>query len=82
MILPTKHLKTDRALISVGAEILRLLNRPKTVSKVWDEFRKTIPHQRQKSPINYDWFILSIDLLFILDAITFERGLLVKRVKQ
>jgi hypothetical protein len=82
MILPTKHLKTDRALISVGADILRLLHRPKTISKLWDEFRKTVVNQTQRSPINYDWFILSIDLLFILGAVSFERGLLSKRVEQ
>ena len=35
MILPTKGLALDRALLSVGAEVLRRLDRPKTVSRLW-----------------------------------------------
>ena len=39
MILPTKHLREDQALIAVGAELLGLLDEPKTVSRLWDELR-------------------------------------------
>jgi hypothetical protein len=81
MILPTKHLRTDRSLISIGAEILRILTQPKTISKVWDEFRVTPLTQKDKASINYDWFILSIDLLYVLGAVSFERGLLQKKAK-
>ena len=81
MILPTKHLRTDRAIISIGAEILRILTKPKTISKIWDEFRILPSISKQKKPVNYDWFILSIDLLFTIDAVSFERGLLQKRSK-
>lgn len=41
MILPTKHLREDRALIAIGAELLRLLDEPKTVSRLWDELKRT-----------------------------------------
>jgi len=30
------------------------------------------------APINYDWFILALDLLFLVGAIEFERGLIRK----
>ena len=36
MILPTKHIRPDRALIGVGAEVLGLLVQPMTVSGLWD----------------------------------------------
>lgn len=74
MILPTKGLALDRALLSVGAEILRRLDRPKTVSRLWDQIR-----HRQSSlleTIAYDWFLLSLDWLYLCGAIEFEDGLI------
>jgi hypothetical protein len=72
MILPTKGLALDRALLSVGAEVLRRLDRPKTVSRLWDQVR-----HRQRSlleSVPYDWFLLSLDLLYICGAVDFEDG--------
>jgi len=72
MILPTKGLALDRALLSVGAEVLRRLDRPKTVSRLWEQMR-----QRQSSlleAISYDWFLLALDLLFLCGAVDFEDG--------
>jgi hypothetical protein len=72
MILPTKGLAADRALLSVGGEVLRRLDRPATVSRLWEQIR-----QRQSSlleTIPYDWFLLSLDLLFILGAVELEDG--------
>ena len=81
MILPTKHLSEERALLGIGAEILRLLNSPKTVSRLWDEL-KHIKNGRSSGPtFTYDWFVLSLDLLYILNAIELERGR-VRRVER
>lgn len=35
MILPSKHLPQDRALLTVGAHVLTFLAHPKTVSALW-----------------------------------------------
>ncbi len=74
MILPTKHLRADRSLLGVGAEILPLLDQPKTVSRLWEEFRKRRERQPGVAPISYNWFVLSLDLLFTLGIIVFEGG--------
>lgn len=80
MILPTKHLSEEKALITLGAEVLRLLDEPKTISRVWDELRR--PSLCTRFPaITYDWFVLSLDLLYILNAIDLERGRLRKVVR-
>jgi hypothetical protein len=71
MILPTKGVPPRRALIAVGGEVLRLLSETKTVSRLWDDYRK------QAAPtgeVTFDWFVLSLDLLFILGAIEYDRG--------
>jgi hypothetical protein len=79
MILPTKHLRPERALVTIGANLLRSLSEPMTVSRLWDEIR-TRPNDRagQFAPVNYDWFVLALDLLYMVGAVEFERGLIRK----
>lgn len=92
MILPTKHLREDQALIAVGGQLLSLLDEPKTVSRLWDELRRVRveatasvatrwgPAMQRRQPqdgrcnIPFDWFILALDLLYLLGAIELERG--------
>jgi hypothetical protein len=78
MILPTKHVRADRALIGVGAEVLDILKRPMTMSRIWDEVRGRRTQYAPTAPIDYKWFILSLDLLYIIGAVDFDRGLVRK----
>lgn len=75
MILPSKHIAADRALLTIGAEILILLERPRTASYVWDVLRRKREHGRV---FGYDWFILALDLLFMLGAIEYKGGSLTR----
>jgi hypothetical protein len=72
MILPTKGLALDRALLSVGADVLRRLDKPKTVSRLWDQVRHR--HSSLLESVPYDWFLLSLDLLYLCGAVDFEDG--------
>ncbi|HBI57074.1 MAG TPA: hypothetical protein DDY38_09635 [Firmicutes bacterium] len=78
MILPSKHLSQERALLTVGANILQHLNESKTVSGLWEDCRggKT---EAKKIILSFDSFILALDLLYILGAIELHEGLLVRR---
>ena len=78
MILPTKRLDEDRALLSVGAEILGLLDEPKTVSRLWDELQRSRNQRFGVRTITYDRFVLALDLLYALGALEMKRGLLRK----
>ncbi len=73
MILPTKHLPHHNSLLAIGAEVLRHLDEPKTVSRLWSEVSDT-RKAKQISPITYDWFVLALDLLFMLETVDFDRG--------
>lgn len=75
MILPTKHIRPERALLTLGAEILGCLGRPKTVSRLWDDVRSGRVTGDIRLGVSYDWFILALDLLFMLGALEFENGL-------
>jgi DNA-binding transcriptional ArsR family regulator len=71
MILPTKGISTETALLTVGARILDLLREPKTVSRVWDELSRAAVVQ---PTITYDWFVLALDMLYAMGLLELERG--------
>ncbi len=82
MILPTKRIRADQALILVGGRILRLLYEAKTISRLWEEIKKMYAVQNKNEfRISYDWFILSIDFLFTIGAIDFDDGL-IRKIKR
>ena len=75
MILPDRNIAPDRALLTIGGMIFDRLAEPMTVSRLWDEIRER--HRRR--PISYVWFLLSVDLLFALNLVWFDRdGLLMR----
>jgi len=81
MITPTKHLTPDRSLIYVGAEILSLLEQPKTTSGLWHEIRQMRQARGERTRFTFDWYVLALDLLFVLGAINLEGGELFRRTQ-
>nr|VFJ68972.1 MAG: hypothetical protein BECKFW1821C_GA0114237_10179 [Candidatus Kentron sp. FW] len=80
MILPSKHLSQDRALLTIGARILGGLEYPKTVSATWEEFNTRTEETSPTIPsIGYDYFVLALDLLFLMGAIELRDGLLYRK---
>ncbi|MCY4277779.1 MAG: hypothetical protein OXE81_08105 [Gammaproteobacteria bacterium] len=80
MILPTKHIRAERAIIGIGGRLLELLHEPMTVSTLWDALRKRRSIEAPNAPISYDWFILTLDFLFMIGAVEIQRGLLSRTV--
>ena len=81
MILPTKRLGIERAMLTVGAEILELLTEPKTVSRLWDELGRVMSERSSTRIVNYNWFVLTLDLLYMLGALEMDHGR-IRRTKQ
>lgn len=80
MLMPTKHIKTENAIIGVGGSLLRLLNRDKTVSRLFHDVQEE-RDENGLSTIDFSWFLLSLDFLFIIGVIRFEGGV-IKKVKR
>lgn len=78
MILPTKHSGYDRSLLVVGAKVIQILIEPKTVSRIWDEIKND--NSNERNYLTYEWFILSLDLLYLLNIIELHSGLIWKKV--
>ena len=74
MILPTKHLSVERSLLTIAIDVLSMTGESKTMSRLWEEFSTSRSRESGRAPVSYEWFILSLDLLFLLDAIDFAGG--------
>ena len=74
MILPTKYLSHDRALINIGGEILKHLEEPRTVSVLWEIVREAERHRLEATPMSFDWFVLALNLLYAISAIGYRNG--------
>jgi len=81
MILPTKHLSQDRALLTVGARLLTQLTQPKTVSALWEEISRSdnAAPDHKKPALRYDAYVLTLDLLFLMGLIELQDGLLSRK---
>lgn len=70
MILPDKNIKLEYSLLNCGALILDEIREPKTISLLWEQVK-------QKETLdNYEMFVLTLDFLFIINAIKLNDGFL------
>lgn len=76
MILPGKHLRQDRALLSIGAEILEQLGEERTISELWERVRETHGNAPNSTPLPFDWFVLSLCFLYAASALDLHGGLI------
>lgn len=80
MILPSKHISQDRALLTVGGRVLQHLCQPKTVSALWEELTLRIKNSpRPLTSLSYDGFVLVLDFLYIIGAIEMIDGRLERK---
>jgi len=76
VILPAKHLRRDRALLDIGADVLAQLDEKRTVSELWHRVRTTYEIRSSTVPISFDWFILTLSFLYSISAIDLANGLI------
>ena len=69
-LLPNKHIPTNRSLVGIGALVLGHLDRPTNVSRLWESLKD------EREVATFGNFVLSLDYLFAVGAIDYERGLL------
>lgn len=80
MILPTKGISPQRALLSVGSQVLEVLQRSSlTITQTWARLLELRERQGTRAPLTFEWFVFSLDVLFALDLIQVEGDLLTAR---
>ncbi len=80
MITPTKGIDADRALLTVASELFALLVQPLTVSKLWSEYRKQRTRSNGSATLGFDWFVLALDLAFVMGVVEFTEDDLLEQV--
>lgn len=70
MILPTKHIPENEALLGVGATLLGELREAMTVSNLWERTRLV------SNVGTFERFVLAANLLYLMDAIEIKDGLI------
>ena len=70
MILPTKHVSVAQSYLGLGAQVLAHMERPQTLTRLWERVRESVASS------NYERFLLTLDLLYSIDAIELDDGFL------
>lgn len=79
MLLPTRGIAPQRALLSVAAQIAQQLDRPATVSQTWSRLREWRRAHDHRQPITFGWFVLALDVLYTLGTVHLIDDLLVRK---
>ncbi|MEV4918635.1 ABC-three component system middle component 6 [Streptomyces tirandamycinicus] len=74
MLLPSKSIPSDQAMIAVGAQILVQLDEPGTVSAIWQRLVAWRQARSMPSAMPFWWFALSLDLLYATGAVSIRDG--------
>jgi hypothetical protein len=77
MLMPTKHIKTENALVGVGGDVLAQLDTPKTVSRLFYDLQQ-LRKESELTTLQFDWFLLALDFLYSVGAIRLDSGLIRK----
>ncbi|MCP4678315.1 MAG: hypothetical protein GY854_22950 [Deltaproteobacteria bacterium] len=75
MILPSKHISEDQALLGVGAVLLDALDKSRTVTSLWEKVRE------HRVIGTFERFVLALDMLYITGVVTLSQGLVVRNAR-
>jgi hypothetical protein len=72
MIMPSKYLREDEALIGVCAALLPCIDKNRSLSALWEDAKTTL------EMINFERFVLALDLLYLLGVVEIHKNEIVK----
>jgi hypothetical protein len=70
MILPSKYITLSHSVIGIGAELLKLIDKPQTITMLWEKAKKSSQVKTFKR------FTLTLDFLYTIGLVDFCDGLL------
>lgn len=69
MLLPTKGVSAERAIITVGSDVLEQLQTPKSVTALWEQYTTRERAAGGSDYITFDWFSLALASLFAISLV-------------
>lgn len=79
MILPSKHTKYDESYIVIAGIIFSFLEKPLSVDDILEKYTEYVNNKRIKQMITLESIVYAIDLLFILNKVSFDNNLILKK---
>lgn len=71
MLTPTRGITPSRALLSVGEDIARNLDQPRSVTEVWLRLQAQWNQRNLAEKMTFDWFALAVSMLFAVGVVGF-----------
>jgi hypothetical protein len=72
MILPSKHISEEQALLGVGAVLLGEIKEPQTVTSLWEKVKSN------QAVGTFERFVLALDMLHITGVVKLSSGMIVR----
>ena len=69
MLLPTKGVSAERALMTVGLDLLEALQTPRSVSSLWEHYKDRERASGTTDYVTFDWFSLALASLFAINIV-------------
>jgi hypothetical protein len=69
MLLPTKGVSPERALLTLGSEILEDLRDPTSVSGLWERYNARQRAAGRPRRVTFDWFSLALAALYAMKLV-------------
>ena len=79
MILPSKHTKYDESYIVIAGIIFSFLEKPLSVDDIIEKYTEYVNNKGIKQMITLESIVYAIDLLFILNKVSFDNNLILKK---
>lgn len=79
LLLPTKGVSPERALLTIGSEILAHLRSPMSISALWEAYNKRSHSLTRSTRITFDWFSLALAALYSIKLIDVTDGGYIRR---
>jgi hypothetical protein len=80
MLLPTRGISSERALITLGADALSLLHSPTSISGLWERFNAARTKSSSTERVTFDWFSLALASLFAIGSVELTEEGYLRRV--
>jgi hypothetical protein len=72
MILPSKHISEEQALVGLGAVLIEEIKKPQTVTSLWEQVRTNTAIG------TFERFVLALDMLHIIGSVKLTSGMIVR----
>lgn len=73
MLMPDKHVRFAESLLGLGSFVLEVLDEPRTIDELWVLFGRHLRAGKYPARHSFENFVLAVDTLYAIGALTEDR---------